>query len=58
VKKKVYIKPEVLCIELDYSISLQMQSQPIDPPPRDPVVTGSKTNTPFASPFENNKPFN
>jgi hypothetical protein len=58
VKKKVYIKPLVTRIELDYSISLQMQSQPIDPPPRDPQATGNKSSTPFASPFENNKPFN
>ena len=52
--KRPYIKPEVLRIEVDKSISLQMASQPHDPPPRG---GGSKgTDTPFQSPF-GDKPF-
>jgi hypothetical protein len=58
VRKKEYIIPKVTLIELDYSISLQMQSQPIDPPPRDPVASGKKSSgSTFASPF-GDKPFN
>jgi hypothetical protein len=54
VDKKVYIKPELTKIELDYSISLQMASQPTDPPPRGGGKGGS--NEPFQSPF-GDKPF-
>jgi hypothetical protein len=55
--KKSYIKPEVIRIDLDYTISIQMQSQPHDPPPDGPTGTGSKgSKTPFASPF-GDKPF-
>ena len=54
-RKKQYIKPDIKKIVVDYTISLQMQSGPHDPPPR----TGGKGNDskdPFASPF-GNKPF-
>lgn len=54
IKKKQYKKPEVVRIYLDNSISLQMQSQPGNPPPRD--EGGSKGADPFASPFTD-KPF-
>jgi hypothetical protein len=53
--KKVYRKPEILKIDLDFSISLLMESAPTNPPPRG----GSKSNnndTPFQSPF-GDKPF-
>ena len=48
--KRSYIKPEINRIDLDYIISIQMQSQPHDPPPD---IGGSKkgNDTPFASPF-------
>jgi hypothetical protein len=52
--KRVYKKPEILKIDLDFSISLLMESAPINPPPRG---GGSKGNdTPFQSPF-GDKPF-
>ncbi|MBK7132248.1 MAG: hypothetical protein IPH69_05295 [Bacteroidales bacterium] len=52
--KKVYIIPEILKIDLDNTISLQMASQPEDPPP----LGGSKggSSEPFQSPF-GDKPF-
>lgn len=49
-EKKKYIKPEVTKIDLDYSISLQMQSQPGDPPPRT-MSSPDQQQDPFASPF-------
>jgi hypothetical protein len=53
-KKKRYIIPIIVKISLDNIISLQMLSQPANPPPRG---SGSKGNdTPFASPF-GDKPF-
>jgi hypothetical protein len=57
--KRLYIKPEILRISLDNSISLAMMSGPADPPP---PPLGSNRNqpgqsAPFASPFDN-KPFN
>ena len=54
-KKKIYHKPIIEKIVLDYTISLQMLSgPPSDPPPR---AGGKKGNdTPFASPF-GDKPF-
>jgi hypothetical protein len=53
-KKKKYITPIIVRLSLDNIISLQMQSQPGNPPPRG---SGSKGNeTPFASPF-GDKPF-
>ena len=52
--KRVYKKPEILKIDLDFSISLMMESAPTNPPPRG---GGSKSNdTPFQSPF-GDKPF-
>ena len=54
INKKGYIKPEVSKISLDNTISLQMASQPGNPPPRG---DGSKGSEPaFQSPF-GNKPF-
>jgi hypothetical protein len=53
--KRQYIKPTIIRILLDNSISLQMQSEPpVIPPPRG---GGSKgTDQPFQSPF-GDKPF-
>ena len=54
-KKKKYIAPIIVKLSLDNIISLQMQSQPVNPPPR--TGGGSKSNdTPFQSPF-GDKPF-
>ena len=53
--KKRYIRPEIVRVDLDRSITLMMKSAPMPPMPRG---DGSKgTDTPFSSPFEN-KPFN
>lgn len=52
--RKKYIKPVVERLELDNSISLQMQSGPKDPPPRGGGSKGS--DSPFQSPF-GDKPF-
>ncbi len=52
--RKIYIRPEVLKIVLDYSITLQMQTQPADPPPR--TDSNGNKSEPFASPF-GDKPF-
>ena len=54
-KKKQYIKPIITKIVLDFTISLQMNSGPIDPPPHGGGSKGNKTD-PFQSPF-GNKPF-
>jgi hypothetical protein len=52
--KRKYIKPTISRILLDNTITLQMQSQPGNPPPRS---GGSKGNDePFKSPF-GDKPF-
>ena len=52
--KKSYIRPEVIRIVLDNSISLVMMSGPVDPPP---IGTGKKdSDEPFKSPF-GDKPF-
>jgi hypothetical protein len=52
--KKQYIKPEIIKVDLDYSISLVMMTvTPENPPPRG---DGSKGSDPFASPF-GDKPF-
>ena len=53
--KKQYTKPEIIKVNLDYSISLVMMTQGVpDPPPRG---GGSKgTDSPFTSPF-GDKPF-
>jgi hypothetical protein len=54
--KKQYIKPEVVRIELDNSISLVMMTTTPGNPPG-PRGGGSKsTNEPFQSPF-GDKPF-
>jgi hypothetical protein len=53
--KKKYIKPLITKLLLDNSISLQMQSQPGNPPPRSGGSKGGN-NEPFQSPF-GNKPF-
>jgi hypothetical protein len=51
--KKKYTRPEITKVLLDKTISLQMQSQPHNPPPR----SGGKGNSdPFQSPF-GDKPF-
>jgi hypothetical protein len=56
IPKKRYIKPEINCINLDYSISLvMMTTPPIDPPPRGGAKKGNN-DTPFQSPF-GDKPF-
>jgi len=53
-KKRKYTKPEVVRIELDYSISLvMMTSAPPGPPPRG---LGDSKRDPFESPFSD-KPF-
>jgi len=55
--KRSYIKPEIIRVVLDYTISIQMQSQPHDPPPDGPAGKGGGgSNTPFQSPF-GDKPF-
>ena len=52
--KKQYIRPEIIYINLDNSISLvMMTTTPPNPPPRG---SGSKGSDPFASPF-GDKPF-
>ncbi|MCX6262024.1 MAG: hypothetical protein NTY95_14545 [Bacteroidia bacterium] len=54
--RKPYSKPEITRVDLDPSISLMMQSPPINPMMM-PAGDGSKgTDTPFSSPFDN-KPF-
>jgi hypothetical protein len=54
--KKQYIKPEVIKVDLDYSISLvMMTTMPPNPPPRG-GGGGKGTDTPFQSPF-GDKPF-
>ena len=53
-EKKGYIKPIITKISLDYTISLQMQSQPGNPGPRGGGKGGS--SDPFQSPF-GDKPF-
>jgi hypothetical protein len=56
-EKRKYVRPEIIRIELDYSISLvMMTTAPPNPPPR--RRTGdSAPDSPFASPFSD-KPFN
>lgn len=53
-KKKVYIKPIITKVSIDYTISLQMASQPGNPDPRGGGKKGS--DQPFQSPF-GDKPF-
>jgi hypothetical protein len=52
--KKQYIKPEIIRIDLDNTISLVMMTTPTNPPPRGGGKGG--TPEPFQSPF-GNKPF-
>jgi len=55
-KKRRYVKPSVIRIELDNSISLvMMTSAPPNPPPRR-RHGGSDPSSPFSSPFSD-KPF-
>jgi hypothetical protein len=56
VDRKQYIKPEITKIVLDYTVSLQMQSGPIDPPPHGKGGGGGSKDDPFKSPF-GDKPF-
>jgi hypothetical protein len=52
--RKEYNRPHIEKIELDFSISLQMQSTttpPTNPDPRDPPQGSSQKSQPFASPF-------
>jgi hypothetical protein len=50
--KKIYKSPEILKVDLDYSISLIMQSAPGNPTPRNAVGKGAEQSKPFSSPFE------
>lgn len=53
-ERKRYIKPDVIKIDLDYSITLQMLTPPTDPDPR--TDSNGRKSEPFASPF-GDKPF-
>lgn len=55
-KKRIYTKPKVSKVNLDYTISLLMQSTPPAPPPHRSPVGSKGTDEPFASPFDY-KPF-
>jgi hypothetical protein len=56
-KKKIYIKPDIKRISLDYTVSLRMLTNPSDPPPRSGGKgTSPRKDDPFASPF-GDKPF-
>jgi hypothetical protein len=55
VKKKLYKKPIIKKIVLDYTISLHMLTGPVDPPPRS-GGKGKGNDDPFKSPF-GDKPF-
>jgi hypothetical protein len=56
-KRRRYVRPEVIRIELDNSISLvMMTSAPPNPPPRRRSGAESEPDSPFASPFSD-KPF-
>jgi hypothetical protein len=54
--KKIYIKPVILKEILDYSISLQMLSNPGNPTPRTAPMGTDQKSAPFEGPFEK-KPF-
>ena len=49
VKKKPYIKPGILRVKLDSSVSLMLLGPPMNPMPRGDASKGS--DNPFASPF-------
>lgn len=56
-EKRKYVRPEMIRIELDNSISLvMMTTAPPNPPPRR-RLGDSRPDDPFASPFSD-KPFN
>jgi hypothetical protein len=55
-EKRRYVKPSVVRIELDYSISLVMMTTAPPNPPRRRGIGDSKPD-PFQSPFSD-KPFN
>ena len=56
-KKRRYVRPAVIRIELDNSISLvMMTSAPPNPPPRRGSKGNNEPDSPFASPFSD-KPF-
>jgi hypothetical protein len=55
-EKREYVRPTLIRIELDYSISLvMMTAAPPNPPPRG-RTGNTKPEDPFASPFSD-KPF-
>ncbi len=53
-QKKQYIKPAVIRIKLDTSVTLMLISPPKNPMPRGDATKGN--DNPFASPFSD-KPF-
>jgi hypothetical protein len=56
-KKRRYVRPAIIRIELDNSISLvMMTAAPPNPPPRRSGQGNSEPDSPFASPFSD-KPF-
>lgn len=59
--KKPYIKPEIIQVAIDNTICLMLMS-PGPPGNPDPGSRGGggggNQKDPFASPFDNNKPFN
>lgn len=55
-KKKRYTKPIIARVFLDYTITLQMGTPPVNPPPRSGGSKGTGNDTPFQSPF-GDKPF-
>jgi hypothetical protein len=54
-EKRRYVRPAVIRIELDYSISLVMMTAAPPPPPRR-RLGDTKPEDPFSSPFSD-KPF-
>jgi len=52
--RRIYNKPLIIKVPLDYTIALQMVSQPVNPPPRSGGSKGK--DEPFQSPF-GDKPF-
>jgi len=56
-KRRLYVRPAIIRIELDNSISLvMMTAAPPNPPPRRGQHGDSEPDSPFASPFSD-KPF-
>lgn len=56
-KKRKYVRPEVIRIELDNSISLVMMTTAPPHPPGRGRTGNSQPDSPFSSPFSD-KPFN